>query len=244
MRTHLFSTLIVGTLILLGLKGTSLGDVVISPPESLVTISDPLMMWLRCAVVCASGLIYWGGVWVQAKRIRRKIGRTPNIRPRGTRERLLWLGWTIVVIGWIAQPLLLNGKNPGGILFGLCPDLSHPAALWAGIAIIVLGYLGTLWCYAAMGAAWRIGIDTEKTASLVETGPYRRMRHPIYSFQMVMLIGALLLLPTLASLAILLLHFICASIKAGDEEKHLTVVYGDEYRAYRGRSGKFFPRFW
>ncbi|MEQ1840968.1 MAG: methyltransferase, partial [Verrucomicrobiales bacterium] len=204
MRTHLFSSLIVGTLILLGLKGTSLGDVVISPPESIVDVSDSLMMWLRCAVVCASGVIYWGGVWVQAKRIRRKIGRTPNIRPRGTRERLLWLGWTIVVIGWIAQPLLLNGKNPGGILFGLCPDLSQPAALWAGIAIIVLGYLGTLWCYAAMGAAWRIGIDTEKTASLVETGPYRRMRHPIYSFQMVMLIGALLLLPTLASLAILL----------------------------------------
>jgi len=244
MTAKIPSGLLLGTLVFLSLAEISHGDVVPPPSDSAPAPSDSLMMWLRCAVVAASGLIYWGGVWVQAKRVRRKIGRTPNIRPRGTRERLLWLGWTIVVIGWIAQPLFLNGKNPGGILFGLCPDLSHPASLWTGITIIVLGYLGTLWCYAAMGAAWRIGIDTEKTTSLVETGPYRRMRHPIYSFQMVMLIGALLLLPTITSLAILLLHFICASIKAGDEERHLTGVYGDEYRAYRGRSGKFFPRFW
>lgn len=244
MTTRTYAGILFGALLFVTLVDVSQAAVVTASSNSVSTHSEPLMMWLRCAVVAASGLIYWGGVWVQAKRIRKKIGRKPNILPRGTRERLLWLGWTVVVIGWIAQPLLMNGKNPGGLLFGLCPSLSHSAALWTGIAIIVAGYLGTLWCYAAMGAAWRIGIDTEKTTSLVEAGPYRRMRHPIYSFQMVMLIGALLLLPTFASLAILLLHFICASIKAADEEKHLTTVYGEEYRAYRGRSGKFFPRLW
>jgi protein-S-isoprenylcysteine O-methyltransferase Ste14 len=111
-----------------------------------------------------------------------------------------------------------------------------------GILLIVLGYLGTHWCYAAMGAAWRIGIDTEGTSTLVQSGPYRRMRHPIYSFQMVMLIGAALLLPTPVSVGILLLHFTCASIKASDEEKHLEAVYGSEYREYMNRSGRFFPR--
>jgi len=68
------------------------------------------------------------------------------------------------------------------------------------------------------------------------------MRHPIYSFQMVMLAGAALLLPTPVSLAILVLHFICASIKAGDEEVHMTAVFGGEYREYMTRSGRFFPR--
>lgn len=236
--------LLLGALVFLSLTKVSHGDVVPPPLESVTHTSDPQMMWLRCAVVAASGLIYWGGVWLQAKRVRRKIGRKPNTLPRGPRERVLWLGWTVVVIGWIAQPLFLSGRNPGGVLFGLCPSMVHLPALWSGISIIVLGYLGTLWCYAAMGAAWRIGIDSEKTTSLVETGPYRRMRHPIYSFQMVMLIGAVLLLPTVASLAILLLHFIFASIKASDEEKHLSVVYGAEYRDYMKRTGRFFPRFW
>jgi len=201
-------------------------------PESISATE----LMLRCIVVSASGLIYWGGVIVQARRVRKKIGRTPNLKPKGTKERVLWVGWMIVIFGWIAQPFFVSGA-------GFLPELVHPAALVSGIVLIVLGYLATLWCYAAMGAAWRIGIDTGGTSSLVQAGPYRRMRHPIYSFQMVMLLGAALLLPTAVSLVILVLHFICASIKASDEEVHLTAVFGGEYREYMTRSGRFFPRF-
>lgn len=199
--------------------------------------------------VSASGLIYWGGVLVQARRVRRKIGRTPNLRPKGTKERLLWLGWMVVIFGWILQPFFVNGPGVSGspigpVLLRPLPQLIQTAVQTGGILLIVLGYLGTLWCYAAMGAAWRIGIDTEGSSSLVQAGPYRRMRHPIYSFQMVMLLGAALLLPTPVSFSILVLHFICASIKAGDEERHLTGVFGAEYRNYMTRSGRFFPKLW
>lgn len=196
----------------------------------------------RRALVFVSGVLYWGGVLVQARRVRRKIGRTPNLGPRGTKERLLWLGWTIVVVGWIAQPFFVTGGQTAGSAFGLFSGLVHPASLVAGTLLVVLGYLGTLWCYAAMGAAWRIGIDTEGSSSLVQEGPYRCLRHPIYSFQMVMLVGAALLLPTSVSVAILLLHFVCASIKASDEEKHLARVFGEDYRRYLARSGRFFPK--
>lgn len=195
-------------------------------------------LWQRI-VVALSGLVYWGGVVVQARRVRRKIGRTPNLKPKGTKERLLWLGWTLVVLGWIVQPLWVHG---GGGWRGPLPALVHPGAWAAGVALIVLGYLATLWCYAAMGAAWRIGIDQGGTSKLVQTGPYRRMRHPIYSFQMVMLLGAALLLPTVVSFAILVLHFVCASVKASDEERFLLGVFGEEYRGYLTRTGRFFPR--
>jgi protein-S-isoprenylcysteine O-methyltransferase Ste14 len=196
---------------------------------------SPTEMMVRRILVSASGLIYWGGVIVQARRVRKKIGRTPNLKPKGTKERALWVGWMIVIVGWIFQPIFVTSET-------LTPALVHPAALIGGIALIVLGYLATHWCYAAMGAAWRIGIDMGGTSSLVQAGPYRRMRHPIYSFQMVMLAGAALLLPTPVSLAILILHFICASIKASDEEVHLAAVFGGEYREYMTRSGRFFPR--
>jgi protein-S-isoprenylcysteine O-methyltransferase Ste14 len=107
--------------------------------------------------------------------------------------------------------------------------------------LIVAGYAATLWCYAAMGAAWRIGIDQKGTSKLVQSGPYRLIRHPIYGFQMTMLIGAALLLPTWISLAILVIHYVCASIKAVDEERHLTGVFGEEYRDYMKRTGRFLP---
>jgi protein-S-isoprenylcysteine O-methyltransferase Ste14 len=195
---------------------------------------------LRRAAVCASGLIYWGGVFLQARRVRKKIGRTPNLAPKDAKERLIWIGWIVVVTAWIGQPLLVSGPDVPPLQF--IPALTHPATLLPGLGLILLGYAGTLWCYAAMGAAWRIGIDKGGASSLVQSGPYRRMRHPIYSFQMVMLLGAALLLPTPISLAILVLHFVFASIKASDEETHLGGVFGAEYAGYMNRTGRFAPK--
>ncbi len=194
-------------------------------------------LWQRI-VVSLSGLVYWGGVLVQARRVRKKIGRTPNLKPKGTKERLLWVGWTTVVLCWILQPLWVRGM---GSWDGVPAALVDPAAWGAGVILIVVGYAATLWCYAAMGAAWRIGIDQKGTSKLVQSGPYRRIRHPIYGFQMTMLIGAALLLPTWISFAILVIHYVCATIKASDEEKHLTGVFGSEYRDYMKRTGRFLP---
>jgi len=194
-------------------------------------------LWQRI-VVALSGLVYWGGVLVQARRVRKKIGRTPNLKPKGTKERLLWVGWTTVVLCWILQPLWVRET---GSWDGVPAALVDPAAWGAGVILIVVGYAATLWCYAAMGAAWRIGIDQKGTSKLVQSGPYRRIRHPIYGFQMTMLIGAALLLPTWVSFAILVIHYVCATIKASDEEKHLTGVFGSEYRDYMKRTGRFLP---
>lgn len=194
-------------------------------------------LWQRI-VVALSGLVYWGGVVIQARRVRKKIGRTPNLKPKGTKERLLWVGWTLVILCWILQPLWVRGT---GSWYGVQAALVHPAAWIAGVILIVLGYAATLWCYAAMGAAWRIGIDEKGTSKLVQVGPYRRIRHPIYGFQMTMLIGAALLLPTWISFAILVIHYVCATIKAVDEERHLTGVFGTEYREFMKRTGRFLP---
>ena len=56
------------------------------------------------------------------------------------------------------------------------------------------------------------------------------------------LLGAALLLPTPISLAILVLHFVFASIKASDEEIHLGGVFGAEYAGYMNRTGRFAPK--
>ena len=47
---------------------------------------------LRRAVVLGSALVYWAGVFVQARRIRKRTGRSANSMPRGIKERMLWVG--------------------------------------------------------------------------------------------------------------------------------------------------------
>lgn len=197
-------------------------------------------LFLNRAVVFLSVLVYWGGVLVHARRVRRRIGKSPNLKPRGTKERLLWAGWMLVIVGWLAQAFLIGRLDLAA--FRLISSLSNVAGLIIGLSVVALGYAGTLWCYAAMGDLWRIGIDHSKKVALVSSGPYRYIRHPIYSFQMVMLIGAFWLLPAVFSLALVFVHLICVLFKAADEEEYLLKTLGDEYRQYLARTGRLFPR--
>ena len=180
---------------------------------------------LRQAVVLASALFYWTGVSVQAWRVRKRIGRSPNLKPRTFKEKLLWIGWFLVVAVWAGQPVFL-AQGPGAP-GPVTTTLLNASSLAFGIALIVFGCAATLWCYSIMGNAWRIGIDQKEKNPLVTEGPYRLVRHPIYLFQIVILLGVLLLLPTALSLLTLAVHFVCVSVKAQDEESYLLRIHGE-----------------
>ena len=197
---------------------------------------------LRRILVGASGFLYWGGVLIQARRVRKQIGRSPNLKPRGRKEKALWLGWLVVIVVWMGQPFWI-GADVARAVPNVFASWWHPAGLTLGALLVGAGYAGTLWCYAAMGNTWRIGINRKEKNTLVRHGPYRLVRHPIYLFQVVMLAGAALLLPTPASCFILVLHCLCALLKAVDEEKYLTTVHGNAYRDYMAVTGRLFPRF-
>jgi protein-S-isoprenylcysteine O-methyltransferase Ste14 len=156
------------------------------------------------------------------------------------KETLLWGGWLFVIGGWIGQPFLLGGDPP--LFFCLFPFLMRPVGIFLGILLMIGGYAGTLWCYAALGDAWRMGIRKREKTVLVRNGPYRFVRHPIYLFQILMLLGALLLLPTPFSSLLFGIHLLCVYVKAFDEETYLLTVHGSEYRDYLSRAGRFLPK--
>jgi protein-S-isoprenylcysteine O-methyltransferase Ste14 len=198
-------------------------------------------LFLRRAIVFGSAIVYWIGVFIQARRIRRQIGRSPNVKPRGPKEKVLWVGWFLVIAVWLGQPFAIGNDVLPAALRPAAP-LLYRATLLFGSALIVAGYAGTLWCYSIMGDSWRMGINRKEQNALVTRGPFGVVRHPIYLFQIVMLVGAALLLPTWLSLLIVLVHVVCVLIKATDEESYLLTVHGDEYRAYRSRTGRLFPK--
>jgi protein-S-isoprenylcysteine O-methyltransferase Ste14 len=202
---------------------------------------DELFVRRAIVLVCAAG--YWGGVWLQARRVRKRIGRSPNLSPRGGKERLLWLGWFMVVVGWMALPILAR-LQAGPIWLRVWPEVVTGAGLAGGVILALAGYAGTLWSYQAMGDRWRIGVDRAQRGPLVVIGPYGYVRHPIYLFQIVMLVSGLVLIPTLLAVAVLLLHTGCALVKAWDEEAHLLRSYGEVYGEYAARTGMLFPPIW
>ena len=198
---------------------------------------------LNRAVVFGSAVVYWAGVWVQARRIRRRIGRSTNSRPRGPKERLLWAGWFFVVAAWLALPFLCAGR-PGAA----AGDGDSPGSLFIrwlralGITMVVAGYAGTLWCYVAMGNAWRMGVNRAEKTDARDARSLRFVRHPIYLFQVIMVAAIPLLLPSVLAFAILAIHVLCVLTKAADEESHLRTLLGRTYEAYCARTGRWLPR--
>ena len=199
---------------------------------------DPL--WLRKGLVIGSALMYWAGVLVQIHRVQKHIGHSPNVRPRGWKEKVLWVGWFLVVVGWFTQPFVIGKSHHP--LFALIPCLMDPIGFFLGLLVVIGGYAGTQWCYTVLGDAWRMGIKRREKTALMKNGPYRYVRHPIYLFQIAMLLGAILFLPTSFSFILLFVHLLCVVIKAADEEAYLLRAHGSEYQAYLSSTGRLLPK--
>jgi protein-S-isoprenylcysteine O-methyltransferase Ste14 len=196
---------------------------------------------LRQALVVLSAVLYWAGVAFNARRLRRRLGRNPNLRPRGLKEILLWLGWILIVIAWAGQPFLISAHR-GLSVVGLFSPLMNLPALLCGLLLSAAGQAGTYWCYVSLGNCWRIGVNRKERTALVTHGPYRFVRHPIYAFQVLLLIGVACLIPTLLSLLMLATHLALVLLKSLDEERHMKNVHAAEYGDYLGRTGMFLPK--
>ena len=111
-----------------------------------------------------------------------------------------------------------------------------------GLVLIALGTALALASIFLMGRAWRIGIDPENRSELAEDGPYRWIRHPIYSDMLLVALGNALVVPHPAVAAITLVTGLGVAFQAYREERHLLRTFGERYARYTARTGRFAPR--
>jgi protein-S-isoprenylcysteine O-methyltransferase Ste14 len=118
-----------------------------------------------------------------------------------------------------------------------------PVAVRVGLGVVVT--VGGIALMAAaqlnLGKSWRIGIDEGAAPGLVIGGLYRVSRNPIFLGMFASLAGLAILLPTAASVAMLVLAIGCVRAQVLEEEAYLLRTYGAEYRAFAGRVGRFVP---
>lgn len=112
---------------------------------------------------------------------------------------------------------------------------------WTGGALAFCGIAMLVGSQLQLGRSWRIGIDEHARPGLVTAGVYRVCRNPIFLGLWVMLLGNLLLVPTWVSLLQFTLTVVGVSLQVRDEERWLLSAYGDDYRAYAARVGRFVP---
>ncbi|HKB37833.1 MAG TPA: isoprenylcysteine carboxylmethyltransferase family protein [Gemmataceae bacterium] len=113
---------------------------------------------------------------------------------------------------------------------------------WIGVGLGIVAAALLIWTFRNLGKNLTDTVVTRKDHTLVTTGPYRWVRHPFYvSFALAVLANSLVtanwFLFVTGSVV-----FVLLVVRTRKEEDKLIERFGDDYREYMRRTGRFFPR--
>lgn len=126
-------------------------------------------------------------------------------------------------------------------LSGAVPAPLRPASRVAGTVLLFGGLALMVRAQLDLGASFRIGIDERARPGLVTSGLFRLCRNPIFVSMLAVFLGFTLLLPNGVSILLLVGLGIGIRRQVLAEETYLVRTYGDDYRAYARRVGRFVP---
>ena len=111
----------------------------------------------------------------------------------------------------------------------------------AGLAVGTLSLLLAFWARHQLGRNWSGAVTVKVDHELVRSGPYRWIRHPIYTGAIGMYVGTAFISGRLQGL--LAVGIICAAYarKIGMEERNLRQLFGTDYADYQRRSWALLP---
>ena len=116
-------------------------------------------------------------------------------------------------------------------------------ARWSGVGFggVVAGLM--MWTMLALGSNYRGAMGLHPNHKLVTHGPYRFVRHPMnVVFPMVSIVLFMMSANWVIGVGALIVIGTVSIVRTPIEEKQLIERFGEEYRAYMRRTGRFFPR--
>ena len=159
---------------------------------------------------------------------------------RGREATVLKLGRALVALPLFGS-ILLYLLNPRWMAWA---EVALPIwGRWAGVVAGLLAVPAALWVFRSIGRNVSETVLTKRDHALVTTGPYRWIRHPLYTTAAVLLLA----IGLVAANWFILLFALVAVVSMRRaviplEERELVNKFGDEYRRYMARTGRLLPR--
>ena len=191
--------------------------------SSDATVASVVVFW--------TVLYFWVGseLWLGLRRTRLPAGATGH--DSGSKWWVITSVWTSVAIGmWIA------------FLFtaAAIPD-RRIAVFVVGLALMIAGMALRWYSIRVLGASFTCEVSTRPGQEVVESGPYRWVRHPSYTGGLLTLLGVLVCCVNWASLAALVVAVAGYAYRIRIEERALAADLGTPYRDYMRRTKRLIP---
>jgi protein-S-isoprenylcysteine O-methyltransferase Ste14 len=157
------------------------------------------------------------------------------IRAEGVASRLLHL----IPLGLGVALLMVRRVGGPWLAIGIYPQTVW--SFWIGTALIVVGLGFAAWARIHLAGNWSGTVTLKQDHSLTRSGPYRLVRHPIYTGLLTAILGSAVAEAEwrgLVALALITLSFLR---KLTIEEKFLTAQFGDAYARYRAEVPALIP---
>lgn len=115
---------------------------------------------------------------------------------------------------------------------------------WIALCVYALNLGLFAWCHISLGKNWSNTLEIKKDQKLIKEGPYRKIRHPMYTHFWLLIISQGLLLNNW----IVLVYGVFAwgllyLLRVPKEEEMMIEEFGEEYRKYMEETGKLLPKF-
>jgi protein-S-isoprenylcysteine O-methyltransferase Ste14 len=165
-----------------------------------------------------------------------------SVKRTAERQNPVWLGVRIAVV--LVAILLFRNVGPlspytSQVLWSYTPTVGMIATL-----VSLAGLTVMLWARTILGRNWSGAVTFKEQHELVEQGPYRYIRHPIYSGLLMLVLGVSILGGSAGGFAAFVVILLWFWFKAHQEERLLAKHFPEEYPRYRARVKGFVPLVW
>jgi protein-S-isoprenylcysteine O-methyltransferase Ste14 len=152
--------------------------------------------------------------------------------------------------------VMMNIIKFGGLILWLSPFvyLINPAWMawskigfpewvrWLGVGIGVISVFGIYWLFSSIGSGISPTSGTRQNHVLSTKGPYKYIRHPLYTFGSSLFISFGMMADNWFVALLGMLAFIAMAVRTPKEEANLIEKFGEEYREYMKHTGRFLPK--
>lgn len=188
----------------------------------------PFMNLLIQLVIPILWLAWWA-YWRVSGRNVKAVQRRESVSSRLTHIVPIALAALLMIMptgpGWLGQRMFSGSW----------------ALYWSGVLITAFGLGFSVWARRILGRNWSGTVTLKTDHELIQTGPYRLVRHPIYTGILLGFLGSAIARNEWRGLIALLLVSVALWRKLRMEERWLSELFGDRYAQYRESTWALIP---